>query len=259
MIKVAIISDLHLDQWETKGLRPSFLDYTNPDNADVLIIAGDLHSTIDKTRELAELFLQHYDKVLFTDGNHEHYAGEHTVIEYENRLNSESTKATYLSGNSIIIDDVGFIGCNGWYDWNCTGDNNEIQICKDATWDWTEIKWGGILPPSLAWRHSAKMINEIILLRNHVREIFVFTHTAPHLKGLVDANHPWYESNGAFYNSIAHRVFDVDNGLIKNWVFGHTHRPSEFVSMGCNYTCNPFGYTHESTFAQRYGVVTVNV
>ena len=109
MIKVAIISDLHQDHWKTKGLVPAYLSYTNSENADVLIIAGDLDSNVDDTCKLADHFFRDYKHVLFTDGNHEHYSGKHTVIEFENLL-SINSKAIYLNGNSIVIDDVGFVG-----------------------------------------------------------------------------------------------------------------------------------------------------
>lgn len=109
-MKIQIASDLHLEFLEHR-----FSDYrvVEPTDADVLVLAGDIHR---HTRAI-EAFRDWPIPVLYVGGNHELYDADAFGLINQLRTRSVNTNVHYLEKNEFILDDVRFLGCCLWTDY----------------------------------------------------------------------------------------------------------------------------------------------
>jgi Icc-related predicted phosphoesterase len=115
-MKIAICSDLHLEFGD--------LFFTNTDNADVLILSGDICKAMEGTRSsrLHDFFKRctfQFPHVIYVMGNHEHYDGDFatTVTKLKNNL-SYLPNLYILDKEMKEIDGVKFLGGTMWTDMN---------------------------------------------------------------------------------------------------------------------------------------------
>ena len=110
-ISVDIISDLHIDQWSNKyinkypcGTIKEHPLIFNKSNSDYLIVAGDISDTLNTSLNYLDKISEHYEKILFVDGNHEHvniYPKLYST-KYINSLIKFNKKFNYKKYNQII-------------------------------------------------------------------------------------------------------------------------------------------------------------
>ncbi len=150
-MKVAITSDIHLEFGEWY---PS-----NPENADVLILSGDIlvakelqklqedpNGFLDHTKgQLFRQFLidckQNYKHVVYVMGNHEHYHGDFAVSHQVLRKECDDHGIHFLDRDCVTIGDYTFIGGTLWTDMNkedpltlhsMTGMMNDFRIVQNS-------------------------------------------------------------------------------------------------------------------------------
>jgi Icc-related predicted phosphoesterase len=150
-MKVAITSDIHLEFGEWY---PS-----NPENADVLILSGDIlvadnirklqedpHRIIDHSK--ADIFVeflrqckQNYKEVVYVMGNHEHYHGDFALSAETLRRECKDHGIHFLDCDNVVIGDYTFIGGTLWTDMNnedpltmhsMTGMMNDFRIVNNS-------------------------------------------------------------------------------------------------------------------------------
>lgn len=127
-MKVTIASDLHLEFGD--------LDIQNNDNANVLILSGDILVARDITKRDPYLTLgleyrsnryhdfmqrcsEKFPHVIYVMGNHEHYNGDFAKTETHLKDVLSYLKNVYVLEKEIkVIDDVTFIGGTLWTDMN---------------------------------------------------------------------------------------------------------------------------------------------
>jgi len=128
-MRVAICSDIHLEFGD--------INLQNTDNADVLILGGDIcvaadigkpdpHNFLEGSRgnRITDFFKRcsfQFPHVIFIMGNHEHYNGD--FAKSKNKLQSmiESNMLSnvyLLDKETKVIDDTTFIGGTLWTDMN---------------------------------------------------------------------------------------------------------------------------------------------
>lgn len=263
-----LISDFHVEMnvpnsavgaWKEGD--PWFFAWHNA-NSKILVVAGDTANYVFSTCDIIKEASEYYEHVLFTDGNHEHYASKllrQTVKSGCRLLNSkfsENPGVTYLNGrNTKKIGSTLFIGVNGWYDFMMAfGYNTQAQrdVWLNESNDSRMIEFGKDDPVKLAIRQSDLLMEHVKTAQDDrdINEIVIVTHTVPHKKGLIsDPTHPWYPLNGAYGNALMEKVRYADKtGKIKVWCFGHTHFQYDFVEDGIRYVTNPRGYRGEKGF-----------
>ena len=150
-MRVALVSDVHLEF--------GFLDIRNTENADVLILSGDiLVASALRERDIAEImegkghsetfhrfFRQACDEfkhVIYVMGNHEHYDGDFATTEFRIRSHlAHLRNLHFLEKESVTIDGVTFIGGTLWTDMNKEDDltmfhvqrrMNDFQIVRNS-------------------------------------------------------------------------------------------------------------------------------
>lgn len=153
MTRIAYASDLHLEFFN--------MEILNPDNADVLILAGDVcvardfqYLHLDNTRKqiLAkqesamgyhEFFAsasKNFKKVIYVMGNHEHYNGD---IEVTRRVLEDELKIypniQLIEDEFVELDDVVIVGGTLWTNL-FNNDPVVIEQLRNMFTDFTEIK-----------------------------------------------------------------------------------------------------------------------
>ena len=128
-MKIALASDLHLEFAD--------INLKNEQNADVLILSGDIMVAADlgkpdphnflegaRSHRFADFFKRcsfQFPHVVYVMGNHEHYHGDYadTALKIRSMLESNMLSNVYLLDNETkVIDDVTFIGGTLWTDMN---------------------------------------------------------------------------------------------------------------------------------------------
>lgn len=277
-MKIAFISDIHL---EHKGLI-----LNNTENADVLILAGDLLVENDlqpvttegillddffniRSKRYHE-FLQDcsikFKHILFVVGNHEHYHGDFkfTVNTLKSRLKYISN-LHILDKESIIIDDVKFLGCTLWSDMNSEDldtinyinrSMNDFRIIKNSN-DLVNFKvelqsgpekCGYKTKPSRFTPYHAIEEHKLCLefLDNETKsneKIIVITHHAPSFDTIEHKYKSNALMNGGFCSNL--NKFIEDRPQISNWIFGHQHQRNTFSVGKTTLHINARGYPGE--------------
>jgi hypothetical protein len=113
-MKIALASDVHLEF--------GHLELNNVDNADVLVLSGDI-CVASKFGPNYDRFFQDASKlfknVVYIMGNHEHYDGDFAKSESILRAALERySNVHFLEKEIVKIDDVTFIGGTLWTDMN---------------------------------------------------------------------------------------------------------------------------------------------
>ena len=113
-MKIALASDVHLEF--------GHLELNNVDNADVLVLSGDI-CVASKFGPNYDRFFQNasrlFKNVVYIMGNHEHYDGD--VAKSESILRAALERYSnvhFLEKEIVKIDDVTFIGGTLWTDMN---------------------------------------------------------------------------------------------------------------------------------------------
>jgi Icc-related predicted phosphoesterase len=126
-MKVAVASDLHLE------FGP--LELQNDENADVLVLAGDIcvardlkqrdvYGVMESTRssKLHDFFQgasEKFKHVVYVAGNHEHYDGDFATTYTKLKANLAYLSNVYVLDKEVkVIDDVTFVGGTMWSSMN---------------------------------------------------------------------------------------------------------------------------------------------
>ena len=128
-MKVAICSDLHLEFGD--------INLQNTDNADLLILGGDICVAADigrpdednvfegaRSQRIVDFFKRcsfQFPHVIYIMGNHEHYNGDFATSgnKLKSMLESNMLSNVYLLDKELkVIDDITFIGGTLWTDMN---------------------------------------------------------------------------------------------------------------------------------------------
>jgi predicted phosphodiesterase len=289
-MKVAICSDVHLEFGQ--------LNLENTDNAEVLILSGDICTACDlrvtdsilssaKTDRYLDFFTacsRNFPHVVYLMGNHEHYHGDY------------ATSAGFLKDalkhleNIHVLDkevwehnDHVFIGGTLWTDMNGEDEAtmqhvsrrmNDFQICEnsaemvnyrtfDTEDDHKKVRFK-TRPATLSPRH---------VVEDHKAMLKVIEDTydnTPPWKTIVvcthhapskGSEHPRYKNDqlmNGAYNSQLDG-FIMDRPGIKLWTHGHTHEDFDYMIKGCRVVCNPRGYINYEDRADRFELKFVEV
>lgn len=284
MVKFAFTSDLHVDlntypndlrAWRTGKSQQPIYPWDSIES-DTIVLCGDTSNDFVTTCAVIQEAAK-YREVIFLDGNHDFYGCRRTgetvgslaqkfrdfAIGWAGDINYLNVGA-FGDESFLIIDDVAFVGTNGWYNWDAV----DTMTRQEEFFQWkTQINDSRLInydpngmPDKLATRDSNALYEQIQKYQEDpaIRAIVVLTHTIPNKKGMVGGDHPWVPTNGSYFNS-----FMIKNwffpGKIKFWGFGHTHEFYDFNEHGIRFLSNPRGYMGEKRSKEWAGFVEVEV
>jgi len=269
-MKITVVSDLHLEFSDC-------FDIKNADNADVLILSGDImiaedlhdHPNFDfdpyshgafadlgrKQQRVATFrdFLKRmsnlFPHVIYIAGNHEFYNGKWVKgVQYLRDECAKFPNVYFLERDVKIIDDVVFVGGTLWTDMN-KHDPLTLHAVRDMMNDFRIIKndekgFTPLKPADTVIRHreTLQYIKHVVSEHKDKRCVVVGHHSPSH-----QSIHPVYASeflmNGAYHSDLSE--FILDNPQIKLWTHGHTHHPFDYVIGETRVVCNPRGYEND--------------
>lgn len=244
-MKVAYCSDLHL---EFRELQVDIVD------ADVLVLAGDImliKYLIDDVKYNERSYLidfidkvtQNYKDVLWIMGNHEYYSGALEDINILREALASYSNLHILENESIIIDNVKFVGGTMWTDLNNYDPITAFQAHRLLN-DFNQISDDGGRFTSDTWLtlHS----NFMKFITNEVTDnCVVITHHSPTF-ATIHENHQGSKIINGLYASRL-ESFIIDNN-IKLWIHGHLHDAHDEMIGDCLVTSNTRGYPREECF-----------
>lgn len=259
-MKIHSCSDLHTE----------FSDYNivNNTGADVLLLAGDilmagiLHDCpedsipvgvdVNTKQELAiqfRNFLQkcseQYKHVIYVLGNHERYRSKfNSSVNYLKQECVRYKNIHVLENESIIIDNIKFIGCTLWTDLNKNDPITEMTL-KNGMSDYKVITYDGVIYRKLnprdtynAHMESVRYINKE--LKNYEGDVIIVTHHAPSFISIDEDFKDDHYMNGGYCSSLENIMYNYSN--IKCWFHGHLHKFKDYNINNTRIICNPRGY-----------------
>lgn len=278
-MKIAVCSDIHLEFGD--------LDLTNDENADVLILSGDIfvasdlenyqnedglvipvmQSAVARGKRYNNFIMrccERFPKVLMISGNHEHYHGDfyktHNIIR---KAFSDLTNFHFLDKEHIILDNILFYGGTMWTDMNNEDPITMMQI-RGVMNDYVQIKntnptaGGKFLPQdSVEDHYEFRRGLDALLEQFPNMPVVVVGHHAPSKA----STHPRYKTefmmNGAYSSNLDE--FMLDRRQIKLWTHGHTHEAFDYMVGTTRVICNPRGYDGHEDRADNFALKYVDI
>jgi predicted phosphodiesterase len=258
-MKIDVVSDVHL---EFGTYVPS-----NPNNSDVLVMAGDIvpiHLLKDN-RKFIEYFEQCanlYKHIIYVFGNHEYYNGD-IRLEFDNAKNllGHIENLQIVNNEVVEIDDVNFFCGTMWTDCNKEDPITMLQLIQSMN-DYHVIKdcskaamYGGIdyLTPEdtvLEFKLFKTFLTKALNSRNSDKKCIVVTHHLPSLKAVPEEYRRDYHMNGGYMANM--EEFIMFRPYIKVWIYGHTHTPAEFKIGETTLINNARGYVKYERASDKY-------
>lgn len=274
-MKVYVTSDIHLEFGDC--------EIKNEDNADVLILGGDimlsqdLHDHPESNQLLTGAMLEtlgsrqknavrfreflsrcsfQFPHVIYVAGNHEFYHGKWPIgIEYLREECAKFPNVYFMENDSKTIDGVTFVGSTLWTDMN-QGDPLTLHAVTDMMNDFkiirnSDLGYTNLRPAHVAQAHK-KSVGYIrsVVAEQHDKKFVVVGHMAPSRMSI----HAKYAGqdlmNGAYSSSLDE--FILDHPQIKLWTHGHTHEDFDYMIGSTRIVCNPRGYINYEERADQW-------
>ena len=278
-MKIALASDIHLEFGD--------LILKNEENADVLILSGDICTTNQfknkpKERMIVKDFFKRcsfqFPHVVYIMGNHEHYNFD--IANTYDRLKAELADLPnihILEKETLEHDGVTFVAGTLWTDmnkgdpltlWHCNKGMSDFQVIKNSNrmvqhkrnvyHDGTLVvksvdhyqtpsKWSA----EDSVEDHKKMLDYIkIATENKTKQYVVVTHHAPSPISIAECYRHDTLMNGAFASDLSE--FILDRPQIKMWTHGHMHNVSDYMVGDTRVVCNPRGYVGHEQRAKEF-------
>lgn len=275
-MKLAITSDVHLEFGD--------LDLHNDENADVLILGGDIfvasdllnyrnedgmiiaamQSTVARGKRYNDFIVrcaERFKHVILIMGNHEHYHGDYaTTANIIRGTFGDLHNVHFLDNEWRIINGVLFFGGTLWTNMNNEDPitmhqirmmMNDFNIIKNTSEEGKKV----FMPADAVEEHYRfrRGLDEVLALHPDLKTVVV-GHHAPSR----ESTHPRYKTefvmNGAYSTDL--HDFILDRRQIRLWTHGHTHEDFDYMIGTTRVVCNPRGYAdyedRADTFQLKY-------
>jgi Icc-related predicted phosphoesterase len=229
-INIQISSDWH-----------SELDYYQPHiNADILILAGDIHKGSQCEALLTKIAEEHPNlHIIYVLGNHEFFDST-LKAERQYWKSVKIPNVHILDNESIVINDIQFIGATLWTDF----DNGKLRNIGEKYYSEEGIKDVTVDDIIVESQTSIKYIKSALeanLEEYGITRKIVISHHLPTYKSIADKFKDSISS--CCYASHFDTIITTHQPLI--WVHGHTHSSFDYYIGKTRIICNPHGYVQD--------------
>lgn len=229
-MNIHLVSDLHLE------LSKTYPTYLQDVKADILVLAGDIGKPFtDKYSNFIDYCAKLFSHVIVVAGNHEYYQSKlkKSMMDIDNKIKeicSNYNNVYFLQRDSIIINNVQFIGCTLWSycdkHANKTNDFVNIKHMTYATYVQLHMSDRKYLEQTL----NNKVCEKVVVITHHTPS---YTLINPKYKG--DCANSFYASH-----------MDDIVGKATMWLCGHTHSSINTTINDCQCVINAYGYPGET-------------
>lgn len=235
-MKIAYSSDLHVEF--------GYYDIKNEDNADILVLAGDICVAESYIQTGCDEFFNQcadeFEHIIYIMGNHEYYHGDvKTSFDKIKNLLSHRKNIHVLNDEYLDIDNFRFICSTLWTDMNQRDPLTDIVI-RERMNDFRLIRNGDrLLSPNdcvLMHEASKKFIDSAI--HENMFNIVV-SHHAPSILSISDDYKDDYHMNGGYKSDLDQWIRDRN---IQVWIHGHTHNNVSYQIGNTLVLSNQRGY-----------------
>lgn len=270
-MKIAITSDEHLE----------FADHNfeNTDNAEVLILGGDIlvvdslgdhnannivgeNTKSQQWHAFMQRCAQRFPHVVMIMGNHEHYHGN-----FSSSARKLKEAFAYLPNVHVLDNetwthqDVTFVGGTLWTNMNNSDALTLYHIgtmMNDFRVIWYEGK-GRKFRPVDAFEEHVKFIQYVqtVVEGKFDQKFVVVGHHAPSKLSTKPQYQDDYIMNGGYSSDLSE--FILDHPQIRLWTHGHTHDEFDYMIGSTRVVCNPRGYEGHEARADEWQLKTVEV
>jgi len=258
-MKIFLASDIHTEHSNSSfdpALYYEQLDFDYPDDADVVVLAGDIGEWINGIEWARHRFKN--KEIIYVAGNHEYYDCDLSIID-EMRLKAKELDIHFLENDAVIINNVRFLGCTLWTDFNryshteiakSWSEMSDFKYIRCVDW-WansinreralslTELdsQYGSdpdLFSPTVAYLLHRKSIEWLSNMFNKVHngKTVVVTHHCPTMR---------HTSNSAYGSNLEKFISNRAN-KIDLWLHGHIHQSVDYEVAGVRIASNPRGY-----------------
>lgn len=244
-MKIAVISDCHLDMRRDGGWERIYKVCKAADRAKILVIAGDL-CEVDESLNMDNLGLygkavhkwsQHFEHIIAVAGNHEYYNTSMGVVDrYMLRLQERFPAFKSLDLCEYLeIEGRRFVGGTLWFkEPDIRGKLLSIRM--------NDFRMIGDFEPSVYARaEAAKKRIEKYAGKNSI----VVTHHAPSMRSARE-NYLGEPLTPLFYVNDCTEIICRQEPSV--WVHGHMHTPVDYVhpASSTRVLSNPLGYPYQT-------------
>lgn len=244
MLNIGVYSDLHIEH--------SFYSFDDLSKLDILILAGDIASY-----NTIELFFEELRKnaptltILYVMGNHEYYGMVYQhAIEFYKEI-CLKYNITLLENESIVIDDVLFLGATLW-------SNFQLTPLKEKAMSWTEYNVGDCFYIEWQDKDIIRPFTTNDMLNNfnasyaflskslekaykQYRKIVVISHFLPSSHVLADEYKN--DSESLIYSSYWCNELPTLYQYVDYWFYGHSHNNINKQIGKLKFLSNQRGYS----------------
>ena len=290
-MKVALASDVHLEFGPLK--------LENTENADVLILSGDIAvaEKFDKFMYFFEECAAEFKDVVYVFGNHEHYHGDYQTSHDTVYRALHNLKNVHLLNNGHIdFGDYTFLGGTLWTDMNkgdpftknyVTRRMNDFQIVKNSatvgrrTVNEYQYKDDGsydvdengryIVIGQRVVEYTPDLSPDDVMVEHERMKAMIVEQVAkrPDRKYVVVGHHapsrlstkPRYQRDHHMNGAYSSDLSELilDHPQIKLWTHGHTHDTFDYMIGSTRILCNPRGYIGYESVADNFKLAFVDV
>lgn len=234
MKRVQYFSDLHME------MRDYDITAFDDVEADLVILAGDIGVGVNGVRWAAKVFKC---PVLYVAGNHEFYHHEFGLLIEDMKNRATGTNVTVLEDDSVVINDIRYVGSTLWTDFNLYGYAEQaMDNAADCMSDFHLIRGrsGPLQPIETVQRHerSAAYISKVISISKE--PVVVITHHTPSKLTVP----PKYANDG-LTPAFSSNLDSVIRPPVIAWICGHTHHSGQWDVHGIPILSNQWGYPSE--------------
>ncbi|MBI2077567.1 MAG: metallophosphoesterase [Euryarchaeota archaeon] len=253
-MRLLVLSDLHVDYPQNMQRARSIADAFLREDAEALVIAGDVSHKPDQIEAALRLFDGFGGPRLFVPGNHDVWVVRGPPEDSWQKLDlvddvCRRSGFHNLERRNATVGPFTFVGTMGWYDYSFASPALALREQDYARKTWHDLtymdakyaKWGEPDADVAAWFTAA------VRKRLHAAEgpvVFV-SHHVPLEELVLRRGHASWDFFNAYMGSreLEHVVRTAG---VSRFVFGHTHRPVTFIGPQRFVINNPLGYPREA-------------
>lgn len=248
VVRIRVLSDLH-EEFATRVGGSLSLE---PTNADVTVLAGDIHNGIG-IFEVAQREAFAASQVVLLAGNHEYFGSDVESLQ-SLYLQHATPRLHPLQMSSVDLFGLRFIGATLWTDYALYGNDSKEDTMVRATprmADYRLIRRSAQLDAPMLDAPATVQLHQqqLAWLKGAVEQsplpVVVVTHHAPSPRSI----HPRFANdpiNPAFITDLEYFMLEQPPSKLPLWIHGHVHNGFDYMVGRTRVVANPAGYRRKA-------------